>query len=199
MRRKIIITLGMIYVTIVCTLATFCTPFEVNRTSTVEGQPRAMVEENPRGNGHSGRLPGPTGLSETFGCLDEKFAQCQPSAISIKGIKAIEIAPAEKVKYPPNYLLIWTAKWCQYCPQMKVVGDKFKEEGFDVFYIDFDKNQEEARKNSVALLPTAVVYTDGEEVKRVVGINPKVSKKVEAQIRTVLEKNGEKPIDYAVY
>jgi thiol-disulfide isomerase/thioredoxin len=198
MRRRIIITLGLIYVTIVYGLAAFRTPLEVNRASTIEGQACEMVDESQRGNGHSGRLPGSTGLPETSGRINGKFAQCQPSATSIREDTAIKVAAAE-VKYPPNYLLIWTAKWCQYCPQMKAVGDKFKEEGFDVFYIDFDENQEEAKKNSVALLPTAVVYTDSEEVKRVVGINPKVSKKVEAQIRGVLEKNGKKTTDYAVY
>lgn len=197
MKRRIIITIGLIYVTLAYTVAAFCPPVEVNRISAVEGQACEMVGEGRRGDEHSGRLLRPARLSKTSKHIDGKSAQYRPPATSAKEAAA-KVATAE-VKYPPNYLLIWTAKWCQYCPQMKVVGDKLKEEGFDVFYIDFDGNQKEAKKNSIALLPTAVVYTSGEEVKRVIGINPKVSKKVEAQIRGVLEKNGKKTTDYAVY
>ena len=196
MKRKIIITLGIIYVTLAYTVAAFRPPTEVNRARVVEGQTCEVVKENRRGDGHSERLFRPARLPKVPRYVNEKSTQCQPSTTSIKEVT--KKAAAAEVKYPPNYLLIWTAKWCKFCPEMKAVGDKLKEEGFDVFYIDFDKNQKEAKKNSVALLPTAVVYTGGEEVKRVVGINPQISKKVEAQIRGVLEKNGE-TTDYAVY
>jgi len=198
MKRKIIITLGMFYVTIAYGLATFCTPVEVNRFSPVKRQACEVEQEDRGGDGHSGRLFRPAKLSKTSEHIDGKSAQHRPSTASAKEAAAKDSA-ADKVEYPPNYLLVWTAEWCKFCPQMKVIGDKLKAEGFDVFYIDFDENQEEAKKSRVGLLPTAIVYTDDEEVKRVVGINSNVSKKVEARIRSVLEKNGKKTVDYAVY
>lgn len=109
----------------------------------------------------------------------------------------------DEVKYPPNYLLIWTAKWCVNCSLMKTLGDKLEKENFDVFYIDFDKNEEKAKESMIGVLPTAIIYTDGEEVKRVVGIKKKTKKIVEAQIREALEKNEkdkkEKSDDYDIY
>lgn len=74
---------------------------------------------------------------------------------------------------------------------MKVIGDKLKGEGFDVFYIDFDANREKAKEAKIAGIPVAIVYEAKEEVKRVIGVSKNTEKKVEAQIRKVLKKNGE--------
>lgn len=105
----------------------------------------------------------------------------------------------DKMKYPPNCLIIWTASWCNKCPKMKQVGDKLSKDGFDVFYIDFDKNIEEASEKFVRALPTAIVYTEYEETLRIVGIRNKDT--VEKQIRSVLKKNKkeEKPNEYRIY
>ncbi len=90
---------------------------------------------------------------------------------------------------------------------MKVIGDKLKDEGFDVFYIDFDANRKKAKEAKIAGIPVAIVYEDKEEVKRIIGISKNTEKKVEAQIREILKKNGgekekterKEPDNYKIY
>lgn len=105
-----------------------------------------------------------------------------------------------EINYPPNYLLIWAADWCPKCPRMEAIGDKLSKEGFDVFVVDFDVNRRMARKNKIAALPVAIVYTSSKEVKRITGISVQTEKRVEAQIREVLKKNKKEEIDnYDIY
>lgn len=102
-----------------------------------------------------------------------------------------------KAAYPSNYLLIWTADWCVKCPQMVAIGKKLEEEGFNVFYLNMMANKKKAREDKIALLPTAIIYTNDEEVKRIIGFDPEAD--IEAQIRKVLKKNKDEPNDYDIY
>ena len=101
-------------------------------------------------------------------------------------------------EYPKNCLIIWTADWCPLCPRMKELGERLKAEGYDVFYVDFDKNKARAREDGVKAVPTAVVHKGGEEAHRVVGITANNQRSVEAEIRRVLRKNGV-PDEYEIY
>ncbi len=112
----------------------------------------------------------------------------------------VKYQAAPEINYPPNYLTIWAADWCTACPRMKAIGDKLSKEGFDVFVVDFDANRRMARKNKIAALPVAIVYTSSKEVKRITGISVQTEKRVEAQIREVLKKNKKEEIDnYDIY
>lgn len=120
-----------------------------------------------------------------------------PEYVNGKPVK-YQISPImkdDKVEYPPNYLVIWTARWCAKCPTMKAIGDKLSKEGYDVFYIDYDKNVEEATEKHVQALPTAIVYEDYKEVGRIVGVSLRTKSKVENQLRQVLKKNEEEKED----
>lgn len=204
-----ILIVGVIYVSIITSLATFCPPPTFNRASTSKEAACEMVQENRGSNGDSERLPGFTRLPRVPEYVDGKPVKYQlpilprqGRGVVTKGITSKETIIKEtepEVKYPPNYLLIWTAKWCDKCPYMKVIGDKLKEEGFDVFYIDVEKNEEKARQNRIAGIPVAVIYTDNEEVKRVIGISKETQKEQEARIREVLQKNTKESTNYDVY
>lgn len=190
MKKTIITTIGAIHVTIaiVIIMATFCSFAEVNCSGMVEGKTYRLDRQNRRSDRYSERLPGPTRLPEIPEYIDGRPVKYQ-----------ISYPLSRETEYPPNYLLMWTAKGCLPCVQVKIISEKLKEEGFDVFYLDFNKNQERAREDKIASLPTIVIYTDNDEVRRIIGINRKNKDDVEAEIREVLKKNREESNNYDIY
>ena len=185
MKRKLMTVLGVTLVTFIATLAQICRPVEINRVSIVERQESRLALEDRGGDGNSQRLLGSQRLPKIPEYIDGKPAKYQDP------ITKREATEEAGVNYPDNYLLIWTAEWCGSCKGMKVIAEELRAEGFDVYYIDFDDNRDRARECSVTSLPTTIVYTDGKEAKRFVGI-----RKAE-QIRDVLKKNEK--ANYDVY
>jgi thiol-disulfide isomerase/thioredoxin len=168
-------------------MAQICRPVEINRVSVVERQESRLALEDRGGDGHSQRLLGSPRLPRVPEYVDGKPAKYQDPITKRQ-------APGETaVEYPDNYLLIWTADWCGYCKEMKVIAEELRAEGFDVYYIDFDENRDKARECSVTSLPTTIVYTEGTEAQRFIGI-----RKAE-QIRDVLKKNEKEPDSHAIY
>jgi thiol-disulfide isomerase/thioredoxin len=184
--KRILIALGVTLVTLAFTLETVCGPVEVNRASLVERQESRLALEDRGGDGNSQRLLGPQRLPRVPEHIDGKPAKYQLP------ITKREATEETGVVYPDNYLLIWTADWCDACKKIKGVAEMLRAEGFDVYYIDFEGNRDKARECSVTSLPTTIAYTDGKEAKRFIGIC-----KAE-QIRDVLKKN-EKEEAYNVY
>jgi thiol-disulfide isomerase/thioredoxin len=176
--------LGVSYA-IVFIMASFYTSIKVNRLGNETGEAYRLGHQDKRSDRPGRQIFGCTGLS----LVNSQTVRCQTPYTSAKEAAAPQ--QKKKVNYPANYLLIWTAKWCPKCPLMKTIGDRLKAEGFDVFYIDFDAYRQEAKEAKIAGIPVAIIYEDGEEVKRVIGVSKKTKKKVEAQIRKVLKKNTE--------
>ena len=201
MRQRTVNILGAIYVTTAFIVATFCPPPAYNRASPVKEPACTVGQETSRTDRDTERLYGPSGIPEIPEYVDgQPVKYYNPATLrQEKEASATTVTEAEDVNFPPNYLLIWKAEWCNKCPLMKEIGDKLKDEGFDVHYIDFDKNQKKARRDNIAGLPVAVIYTDGEEVKRVIGISEKSQKKQEKRIRAVLKKNKKESTNYVVY
>jgi thiol-disulfide isomerase/thioredoxin len=187
MKRKLTIVLGVTCATLIAIMATICYPTEVNRTSIVERQESRLALEDRGGDGHSQRLLGSQRLPKVPEYVDGKPAKYQDP------ITEGEATGEAEIGYPENYLLIWTADWCGYCKDMKVIAEELRAEGFDVYYIDFDENRDKARECSVTSLPTTIVYTEGTEAQRFIGI-----RKAE-QIRGVLKKNEKEPGSHAIY
>ena len=185
--KRLLITLGVTCATAFVYLAEIRSPAEVNRVSLVERQESRLALEDRGGDGDSERLLRSQRLPEKPEYIDGKPAKYQ-------GPVAEGEASEEAVTYPANYLLVWTADWCSACKKLKAVTEELRAEGFDIYYIDYDENSKEAKKSGVKSLPTSIVYTDGEEVKRIVG-----TANAEEQIREVLEKNAKEPSDYDVY
>ena len=68
-------------------------------------------------------------------------------------------------------LLHFTASWCNPCKAMEPIIVQFLEENPDIIYtkIDVDSNVDAARMNNVMSVPTFIIKTDSEEIKRHTG------------------------------
>jgi thioredoxin 1 len=69
-----------------------------------------------------------------------------------------------------NYVVLFTARWCAACPRMKKVADELTAQGYIVYVVDFDKTEEWARDHKITHVPTTIVFDDGKEVRRFVGV-----------------------------
>lgn len=65
------------------------------------------------------------------------------------------------------------ADWCGPCKALKPVFESLKgkvDSSVNISYIDVDRQQEEAVKYGVRSVPTVVIEQNGQEVKRLVGV-----------------------------
>lgn len=69
----------------------------------------------------------------------------------------------------------FNATWCGPCRSMKPMLDQLAEEnkGYKIVSIDVDDNSELAEEYDVSSIPCLVVFRNGEEVNRSVGLIPK--------------------------
>lgn len=70
-------------------------------------------------------------------------------------------------------LLYFSAGWCGPCRMLGPVMDELKSEGIQIQKIDVDANPEIAQQYGIRNIPTVVLTSDGAEVIRKVGANPK--------------------------
>lgn len=65
---------------------------------------------------------------------------------------------------------VWVADWCTSCKPVVQAAEKLRGEGRPVRVVDYDANRAEAAKRGVRRLPTSILYIDGREKKRAVGV-----------------------------
>ena len=73
-------------------------------------------------------------------------------------------------------VVMYKAKWCRACKQMKQVMKQFQRKyGEDITFggVDFNYNKETCRNQNVTSLPTFIYYKAGKEVYRVSGMKKK--------------------------
>ena len=70
-------------------------------------------------------------------------------------------------------LLYFSAGWCGPCRQLGPIMEGLNSEGVPVQKIDVDSNPEIAQQFGIRNIPTVVLTSDGAEVIRKVGANPK--------------------------
>ena len=82
---------------------------------------------------------------------------------------------AEVLKSDVPVLADFNAAWCGPCRAMKPMLDELAESnpGYKIVSIDIDAEDELAEDYDVSSIPCLVVFKDGEEVNRNVGLIPK--------------------------
>ena len=75
----------------------------------------------------------------------------------------------EAVNSKPVVLVEFFATWCPHCKRMMPVVEEVKEllEGsVDIYQLDIDLNEALAEKEGVNVVPTFIIYKNGEETWR---------------------------------
>ena len=79
-----------------------------------------------------------------------------------------EVLKSEK----PIMIDFW-ATWCGPCMRQGPVVEELAEEGYAVGKVDVDQNMALAQQFRVVSIPTLILFKDGTEVKRFVGLTSK--------------------------
>lgn len=70
-------------------------------------------------------------------------------------------------------LVDFWATWCGPCMRQAPIVEELAEEGYAVGKIDVDQEPELAQKFHIMSIPTLLIFKDGKEVDRVVGLTNK--------------------------
>ena len=70
-------------------------------------------------------------------------------------------------------LVDFWATWCGPCMRQGPIVEELAEEGYAVGKVDVDQNMALAQQFRVVSIPTLILFKDGEEVKRFVGLTSK--------------------------
>jgi thioredoxin 1 len=82
----------------------------------------------------------------------------------------------EVLEEKKTVLIDFFADWCYPCKMMTpVVEEVSKEESIKVGKVNIDENQELAEKYGVESIPTIIVFKNGKEYKRQVGVTDRES------------------------
>ena len=71
-------------------------------------------------------------------------------------------------------LIDFNATWCGPCKMLKPVLEEISEEkSFKIVSVDVDNNMELAKEYGIMTIPCLILFKDGKEVKRSVGLKTK--------------------------
>ena len=79
----------------------------------------------------------------------------------------------EVLKSDKPVLIDFWATWCGPCMRQGPVVEELAEEGYAVGKVDVDQNMALAQQFRVVSIPTLIVFKNGQEVKRMVGVTSK--------------------------
>ena len=79
----------------------------------------------------------------------------------------------EVLKSEKPILIDFWATWCGPCMRQGPVVEELAEEGYAVGKVDVDQNMGLAQQFRVVSIPTLILFKDGTEVKRFVGLTSK--------------------------
>lgn len=82
----------------------------------------------------------------------------------------------ELVKGDKPVLVDFFATWCGPCKMLNPVLEQVSEESdgqYEVVKIDIDQSYDIAKKFGIMSVPTMIIFKDGEEQEKLVGLRPK--------------------------
>ena len=79
----------------------------------------------------------------------------------------------EVLKSEKPVLIDFWATWCGPCMRQGPIVEKLAEEGYAVGKVDVDQNMELAQQFRVVSIPTLILFKNGAEVQRFVGLTSK--------------------------
>lgn len=79
----------------------------------------------------------------------------------------------EVLKSEKPILIDFWATWCGPCMRQGPIVEALAEEGYAVGKVDVDQNMALAQQFRVVSIPTLILFKDGAEVKRFVGLTSK--------------------------
>lgn len=79
----------------------------------------------------------------------------------------------EVLKSEKPVLIDFWATWCEPCMRQGPIVEALAEEGYAVGKVDVDQNMALAQQFRVVSIPTLILFKDGAEVKRFVGLTSK--------------------------
>ena len=85
----------------------------------------------------------------------------------------VENFETEVLKSEKPILIDFWAKWCGPCMRQGPVVEELAEEGYAVGKVDVDQNMALAQQFRVVSIPTLILFKDGAEAQRFVGLTSK--------------------------
>lgn len=83
----------------------------------------------------------------------------------------------EVLKSEKPVLIDFWATWCGPCMRQAPIIEELSEEGYAVGKVDVDQEPGLAQQYGIMSIPTLLVFKDGKEVNRVVGLTNKATLK----------------------
>ena len=72
-----------------------------------------------------------------------------------------------------TYLVKFGAPWCGPCRQLAPIMEAMAEEGYPVFEVNIDEEQDLTSKYGIRSVPTTLVFKNKELVQTIVGVKSK--------------------------
>lgn len=79
----------------------------------------------------------------------------------------------EVLKSDKPFLVDFGASWCGPCKMLAPIIDELYEEGYAVGKVDVDQDMALAQQFRVVNVPTMILFKNGQEAERLIGLCPK--------------------------
>lgn len=88
-------------------------------------------------------------------------------------MKISESTFQSKIKSSQKTLVEFGADWCGPCKMLEPTLNEMHQDGYSVYTINVDESPELSAQYGVRSVPTMIVFENGKEVNRVVGVQMK--------------------------